>query len=309
VSRSSSKARGSWLRSPLSAGLSIGREQLGYVELGRAGQKWAVRRARQAPIESRLFVGDASVSTGVASLVSAVRAALDGQSPPFGPLHVSVPDAAVRWSLFELDALPGSRAAQDAFVKFRMGRDLGETHCRYTSQVLGRGSGTKQWLLGLALEEGWYQIVEQALRQSGLRAWSLSASAFRRFNFHHPRVTTRSGALVTLEPDTWSLAIWDAAGLLRHLRSQWRADDLDEREIALEIERSILGYAHGESGRTVEQIWVSAGVGTPELMSLLNARAHRACEVLEMTGALDEATPALPDFPAREAALAAALQA
>ena len=309
MSRSSSKGRGPWLGSPLSAGLTIGRDQLGYVELGRSGQKWGLRRATQAPIESRLFVGDASVPTGVAALVLAIRAALDGQPPSFGPLHVSVPDAAVRWSLFELDALPGSRAAQDAFVKFRMERDLGEAKCRYTSQALGRGSGGKQWLLGLALEEGWHQVVEDALRQTGLRAWSLSANTFRRFNLHHPRITTHSGALVTLEPDTWSLAIWDAGGLLRYLRSQWRADDLDEREIALEIERSILGYAHGESGRTVEQIWVCAGLGTPELISLLNARTHRACEVLEFTDALDEAAPPLPDFPARAAALAAALQA
>jgi hypothetical protein len=294
VSRSSSKGRGPWLGSPLSAGLSIGREQLGYVELGRSGQ-------------SRLFAGDVSASS--AALVLAVRTALGDQPPSFGPLHVSIPDAAVRWGLFELDAMPGSRAAQDAFVKFRMGRDLGETKCRYTSQVLGRGSSGKQWLLGLALEESWYQMVEQALRQTGLRAWSLNANALRRFNLHHARITTHSGALVTLEPDTWSLAIWDAGGLLRYSRSQWRADDLDEGEIAVEIERSIVGYVHSESGRTVEQIWVCAGAGTRELTSLLNARTHRACEVLEVTDSLDEATWSSPDSAAHAAALAAALQA
>jgi hypothetical protein len=295
-------ASASGFATPHAAGLSVGREHVSYVEITKTAQKWGLRRVGEARINGRLFAGETSASA--AALVPALTAAVGDRAPRFGPLHVSVPDAAVRVSLFELDAVPASRAAQDAFVEFRMGREPGATRCRYVSQPLGRGAGGKQFLLGLALEERWYLAIEGALQATGLRAWSLNANGLRQFNLHHAQICARSGALVTLEPDTWSLVIWDAGGLLRYSRAQWRVDELDANEISAEIERSILGYVHSESGRAVDQIWVCAGTGAAELTELLNARVSTPCQVLNTAGYLGTAQDVLR----YEAALAAALQ-
>lgn len=288
------------------AGLSVGREHVSYVEIAKTAQKWGLRHLGAARINGRLFTEETSAAAAVAALVPALTTALGDRPPKFGPLHVSVPDAAVRVSLFELDAVPPSRAAQDAFVEFRMGRESGEAKYRYVSQSLGRAAGGKQFLLGLALEERWYLAIEGALQEAGLRAWSLSANGLRQFNAHHARLCGRSGVLVTLEADTWSLVIWDAGGLLRYSRAQWRLDEGDTQEIAAEIERSIIGYVHSENGRTVDQIWICAGTGSAELTEILNARANTPCQVLSVGEHLgmDLARDALRC----EAALAAALQ-
>ena len=287
---------------PHAAGLSVGREHVSYVEIAKTAQKWGVQHLGEAKINGRLFAGETSAAA--AALASALTAAQGDRAPRFGPLHISVPDAAVRMSLFELDAVPAARAAQDAFVEFRMARESGATRYRYVSQPLGRGKSGKHLLLGLALEERWHLAIETALQETGLRAWSLNANGLRQFNLHHEHIRARGGALVTLEPDTWSLLIWDAGGLLRYSRAQWRVEELESQEIAAEIERSILGYVHGESGRAVDQIWVCAGTGTAELTELLNARASTPCQVLNTAGYLGTAQ----DILRYEAALAAALQ-
>lgn len=299
----SNSGRASGFATPHAAGLSVGREHVSYVEIAKTAQKWGVRHVGDAKINGRLFAGETSASA--AALVPALTAAVGDRAPRFGPLHVSVPDAAVRVSLFELDAVPASRTAQDAFVEFRMSRESGATKYRYVSQPLGRAKSGKHFLLGLALEEKWYLAIETALQEAGLRAWSLNANGLRQFNLHHEQIRERGGALVTLEPDTWSLLIWDAGGLLRYSRAQWRVDELDAKEIAAEIERSILGYVHSENGRAVDQIWVCAGTGTAELTELLNARASTPCQILNTAGYLGTAQDVLR----YEAALAAALQA
>ncbi len=297
-------ANASGFATPCAAGLSVGREHVSYVEIAKTAQQWGLRHVGEARINGRLFTGETSAS--VAALVPALTAAVGDRAPRFGPLHVSVPDAAVRVSLFELDALPASRAAQDAFAEFRMGREPGATRYRYVSQPLGRAAGGKQFLLGLALEERWYLAIEGALKEAGLRAWSLNTNGLRQFNLHHEKIRVRSGALVTLEPDTWSLVIWDAGGLLRYSRAQWRVDELDANEIAAEIERSIIGYVHSETGRAVDQIWVCAGTGTSELTELLNTRASTPCQVLDTAEHLG--VGGAQDVLRYEAALAAALQ-
>lgn len=310
-----------WFAARGAAGLSVGRGHVSYVEIARTAQKWDLRHIGHARTNGRPFAAETSSSAAASApalsqvvdpvpspsaLVAALREAVGDRAPRFGPLHVSVPDAATRMNLFELDAVPASRAAQDSFVEFRMGRESGPTRYRYVSQPLGRANSGKQLLLGLALEERWHLAIEGALKQAGLRAWSLNANGLRQFNLHHARICARSGALVTLEPDTWSLAIWDAGGLLRYSRAQWRVDGLDAQEIAAEIERSIIGYVHGESGRTVDQIWVCAGTDTPELTELLNTRASTPCQVLSTVEHLG--TGVDQDALQCEAALAAALQ-
>lgn len=302
--RAANGSRASGFATPGAAGLSVGREHVSYIEIAKTGRKWGLRHVGEAKIDGRLFAEETSMLAS--SLVPALTAAVGDRARRFGPLHVSVPDAVVRVSLFELDALPASRAAQDAFVEFRMARDAGATRYRYASQPLGRGNSSKQFLLGLALEERWHLAIEGALKAAGLRAWSLNANGLRQFNLHHEHIIGRSGALITLEPDTWSMVIWDASGLLRYSRAQWRVDAVDAQEIAAEIERSILGYVHSENGRSVDQIWVCAGVDTAQLTELLNARASTPCQLLNAAEFLGVGTG--QDLLRCEAALAAALQ-
>ena len=279
------------------AGLAIGRDYLGVAE--RAAGK--ARAMAELPLATPLFVGAPSAAARE-TLARALREIAGGLARRYLPLHVSLPDALVRWAVFELDELPGAHRAQLELAAFRFSRQgLNGKHA-YTCQPLG-DEGGKRLLLGMAADAGWLALVDETLQAAGIMPWTISANACRQFNAFHDEITRSSGALVALAPDAWSLSVWDARARPRYIRGRWRSAAAGYDDIALEVERSILAYVHAHPEREVARLFVAGGEETFALKRALDARLREPCSAL---AAEAEAGTHCP--PSAPVALAAALE-
>lgn len=286
------------------AGIAIGRDYVGVAQLAAADGGWRVQALTEERLEVPLFAGVPGPQAG-AALARALAGQGAGLKDRYVPLHVSIPDAAVHYGTFELDQLPGNRAAQLDLVQLRFAR-LGVNGNRvYACQPLARAAGS-HLLFGMALDGAWQRVVSEALAQSGLVPWSMNANICRQFNRFHDRCTQTSGALLALSPDSWSLWLWDAEGRPRHARARWRTGSSDHAEIALEVERTMLAYVHSHPQQSVARVFVVAGGEGAPMGDALDARLREACTRLPG----EEGAAGMPAKPAGSAALsiAAALE-
>jgi hypothetical protein len=259
-----------------SAGLAIGRDYVGFAAVLPARGGWRAQALAEARLETPLFSG-APAPEARAALAAALRKLGRGVARRFVPVHVSVPDAAVQWGMFELEEMPKASAAQLDLARLRFSRQgLNGGHACACQRLPG-GAG-KELLLGMALDEGWRRCISDSLDDAGVRAWSLSANVCRRFNRFHEQLAQTSGALVALAPDAWSLLLWDELGRPRYARARWRAaPGADHAEIALEVERSILAFVQGAGERTVARVFTAAGDETAAMAAALDARMREPC--------------------------------
>jgi len=263
-----------------SAGFIVGRDYLGFAHLAAADGKRQVRALSEAKLDARLFSGAPSAHAA-AALAEALQKFSAGVTRRYLPVHVSLPDAAVNWATFELDQMPKTRAAQLDLVRFRFGRQGVNGSRVFACQPLER-DGDKHLLFGMASDEAWQSVVDQAFARAGIVIWSVSANVCRQFNCFHDRLAQASGSLVTLARDAWALWLWDSQGRPRYARSRWRAGPDDHADIALEVERSILAYVHGPKERTVSQVYTVAGDETAAMADALDARMRAPCVRLSL---------------------------
>jgi len=258
-----------------SAGIAIGRDYVGFAHLVAADSGWRAQALAETKLDTPLFAG-APALQAAAVLTAALQTVAGSLKGRYLPVHVSLPDAVVRVATFELDQMPKTRAAQLDLVRLRFGRlGMNGAHI-YACQQLER-DGNKYLLFGMAGEDAWQRFVSEALARAGVVAWSLSANVCRQFNGFHDRLTQASGALVALAPDAWSLWLWDSQGRPRYARSRWRSGPEDHADIALDVERSILAYVHGEAKRTVTRVFAVAGDETDSMAGALDARLREPC--------------------------------
>jgi hypothetical protein len=290
----------------VSAGLVIGRDYAGLALVSVAGDGLLVQELAETRFESSLFVGMPGAEA-TAALTTALKTVAAGIAGRYLPLHVSLPDAAVRLAIFELDELPQAQAAQQELVQWRFVRDaVGGSPGVSASQEMGR-EGDKYLLLGMSMDKAWQRCIAVALAQAGLVAWSLSANACRQFNRYHDLLTTGSGALAVYSMDAWALLLWDEQGRVRHARARWRAEADNDAEIAAEVERSILAYVHGASNRTVERVHVVVDGTGAGLVAALDARLREPCLRLSADAGLEFASAVNRGFGSAGLSLAAAL--
>jgi hypothetical protein len=257
-----------------SAGLAVGRDYVGFAHVVAAGGGWQARIVSEERLTMPLFSGAPSQQTS-AALAEALKVFPAGLKRSYLPVHVSLPDAAVRVATFELDQMPKTHAAQLDLVRLRFAR-LGVNGAHvFACQPLAR-EGDKHLLFGMAGEGAWQRLVGEALARAGIVAWSLNANACRQFNCYNERLARASGALVAQAPDSWSLWVWDDEGRPRYARSQWRGGKGDHAEIAAEVERLILAYVHGDPRRTVTQVFV-VGDEDNAMAAALDARLREPC--------------------------------
>jgi hypothetical protein len=255
------------------AGLAIGREHVGFARLAASGL-----RVSEAKLATPLFRGAPSPQAKDA-LAEALRSLASDLKRRFVPLHVSVPDAAVRWATFELDQMPRTQATRLELARFRFERQGGsEAAC--ACQPLGRDIG-KPLLFGMAIDAAWRRCIAEALAKAGLRAWTLNPNACRQFNRFHERLTQASGALVALAPDAWSLWLWDERGRPRYVRARWRVAREDHTEIAQEVERSILAYVQAGAERDVARVFIAANGEIEAMAAALDGRLREPCSRLQ----------------------------
>jgi hypothetical protein len=261
-----------------SAGLVVGRDYVGFAHVVSAGGGWQARVVSEERLAAPLFAGSPTPQAS-AALAEALKAFPADLKRGYVPVHVSLPDAAVRVATFELDQMPKTHAAQLDLARLRFGRlGVNGGHV-FACQPLAR-DGDKHLLFGMAGEDAWQRLVGEALSRAGIVAWSLSANACRQFNCYNERLAGASGALVALAPDYWALWVWDAEGRPRYARSQWRGGKGDHPEIAAEVERLILAYVHGDLRRTVTQMFVVAGDEAGAMAAALDARLREPCAKL-----------------------------
>jgi hypothetical protein len=266
-----------------SAGLALGRDYAAFAEVAASGR---VTELREVAFDSPLF-GAAPFPAAANALDRALQIFSKSIQRRYLPLHVSVPDPLVHWSVFELDELPSARAAQHELVAFRFSRQGLNGGHRYACQPLGREAG-KHLVLGMATDGAWHELIAAALARAGLVAWTINANACRQFNAFHDRLVEASGALVAAAPDAWSLTLWDGEGRLRYARGRWRSGSSDA-EIAAEVERAILAYVHADPAREVSRIFV---VGEAAVADALDARMRAPCERLSFHETLAGSRPA-----------------
>ena len=292
------------LRPSATAGIAIGSDYVGFACVDTKKGRREVRLFEEK-LGSRLFHG-APAPQAAEALAKALGRLAGSLAKRYLPVHVSLPDALVRWTVLELEQLPASRAAQLALVAFRFARQGLEGAQVHACQPLGPDGG-KELVLGMAAHAGWHALVSEALERAGIVAWSINANACRQFNLFHERLAGESGALVALAPDAWGLWLWDAQGRVRHARGRWRTGNDDHDEIALEVERSILAYVHGDPARTVARVFAAAGAESAALARALDGRLREACVRLSIAD-LKFDIPADQDPATAALSIAAALE-
>ncbi len=260
-----------------SLGIALGTREIFVVRLVATRQQWFLDWSRREKLSIPLFQGAPGVETA-AALTAALTKACGAAARAFIPVHVALPDPVTAVSVFELEELPAARVAQQALVQWRFAREVygDDRPLSCASQSLGQHDG-KHLLLGMALDTPWLDSLHQAFRDAGIVPWSLSPAGCCRFNRFHPLLTAeaRSGALVSLDLDTWTLSLWDGDGRLRWLRGRWRDETFADGgydAIAVEAERFILSYVHSGSRRHIERVYVAGGDETVELTAALDRR-------------------------------------
>lgn len=258
-------------------GIALGKHELFAVRLVSTRQQWLLDWSRREKLAVPLFQGAPGAET-TAALTAALTNVCGAAARAFVPVHVALPDPMTAVSVFELEALPASRAAQQALVQWRFAREVygDDRPLICASQALGQHNG-KQLLFGMALDTPWFECLRQAFRGAGIVPWSLSPATCCRFNRFHSLLTAeaRSGALVALDPDAWTLSLWDGEGRLRWLRGRWRdgaSANTVYDDIAVETERFILSYVHSGDDRHIERVYVAGGDETPALTEALDRR-------------------------------------
>ncbi len=281
-----------WSTGPkASIGIAIGRREICAVHAvpGKAGaRRYTIH---SAPLACELFGGPptSAAESALASALTDVAAEAKGK---FIPCHVALPDPTMIFSVLALDALPKSEKQRRELVRWRLAKEYttGDAALDGVYQALGAEQG-KHLLLGQAMDQAWRQCIRQALRRAGVTPWSMNMGAGYRFNQFHDRLTSdkRGAALIALNPDSWSVLIWDAAARPRLARARWRAtaDGTTAYEaIALEAERSILSYVRADQGNPVSSVYVTGGAS--ELAGFIAALAQRlreGCLPLALHGA------------------------
>ncbi|HXL73750.1 MAG TPA: hypothetical protein VN963_09010 [bacterium] len=272
-------------------GLALGRKALWAVRrLEKEGSPW-VEKCQRIPLDSPLFTGSPSPES-----VGALTKALNGLDHPkkgsYQTFQVALPDPLTRFEVFELEKVPAAGKPLREFLawRFHQGRE-GEALV-FTHQVFGQAEG-KNLLLCLAVEEEWMKVLNESLSQSGLRVSFIDSALSYRFNFYHDLFAqnTGGGALVTLEPDYWSLGIWDETPRLRYGRSKWwnkeikNPGDIPFKEILLEVERTLRSYVYSAKGRNVPTLFLLAPPPWREpLLKIFREGTGGNCSALNLSG-------------------------
>lgn len=279
-------------------GLSIGRDYLRAARVSAVEKGLHVDWVMEERLPARLFAGGVSAEIQ-AALTAAVGKLCASAKNSYLPVQVGLPDPAVSALVFELDTLPKERQAQLDLVRWRLAKSLhlDENKIECAAQPLG-SEDDKQLLFGLATDKAWLQCVKQALKEAGVVAAIIDMDACHRFNRFYSLLTAekQDGALVYIDPDAWSLTIWDSQGRLRFIRSRWREDAPSQalvaecQEIATEVERAIRAYGRPGAARAVAHVFITGSENdAARLTAILDERMHGQPRMLaQAEGFLDE---------------------
>lgn len=283
-------------------GLTLGRDGLTALETVGADEKARVLSHQFFPLPAPLFTAPPSPEA-LTALSSVLAGLFREKEDHYYTLQVSLPDPAAQWEVFELEQVPAAGNATDEFLRWRFQSDAQEkTSRRFRSQKLGVESG-RQLLLGVGLDTAWLEAIEGALERSGARVSLLDVAFHHRFNLlckiYGP---AGPGALLTLEKDYWSLAVWDGQVRPRLLRSKWWEHNAGPSSptleaLAWEAERTIRSYVYSTPGRSVERLFLMAPEPWMEkALEVLFDHTGGKAEALSFDGLFSPEGPAHPSL-------------
>lgn len=264
------------------AGLYLGRTGMCAVVMARGKSGWEELSARTAVLAGPLFEGDPTpaIASGLAQALRAVGTDFIGG---FVPLRVMLPDSAVRYATFELDAIPPREKVRQELLRWRFSRDMQriEDSIACVGQPIGAHRG-KRLLFSQAMDRNWVDCLRGAFKEAGLTPWVLNAAAAYRHNLHYESFAPTGGVLVTIDPDSWGFQLWDAEKRLRYVRSRWRVPAMDYELIADEVEHGVRAHSQIADGYRIERLYI-AGVPeeVQELRQALDRRLHQSISCLE----------------------------
>lgn len=299
-----------------SVGIAIGRREVCMVH-AMLGEKGAhIQAIETAPLSDAMFAGSPTPALESNLAAAFIKVAASAREK-FIPCHVALPDPTARFAVFELDELPTSEKTRIELVRWRFAKESSRENqvfdCAY--QEFSQENG-KHLLLGQAVDSAWLRCIKQALRRADITPWSLNQGACYRFNQFHDRfVKEKHGAaMVMLDPDSWTVFLWDAAARPRLVRARWRTrtdktiEDYDE--IALEAERSILSYVRSGKEGSVTRVYAASHARELErLATALDRRLREKCLPLMAPSADSEAGRKIGDHGLASLSLAAAVTA
>lgn len=273
-------------------GIAIGAHHVSAAYAAVSGQvrrvEWAKRKELTVP-----FFCNGRTDEHAKVLGAALAELCAPVAHSYIPIYVALPDPLVNFTVFELDQLPAGARAQAELVRWRFAKEAYGNGRAFacTNQYLGQAQD-KHLLLGLAIDQSWLDVVQQASVHAGVVFWGTNMAACYQHNRFHSvfTQTKQGGALIVLDESAWTLSLWDAEGRLRFVRSRWRngvgADFYDT--VASESERVVLAYARGESERAVARLYLVADVAEANaLTAVLNQRLKDEVVVLPVTHGLE----------------------
>lgn len=291
-------------------GLAIGAQEVVACQVLREAGVWRVTTLNTEVTPLSLYKDSpaADIAQRLTPVLARVTAAAAGRCVP---LNVVIPDPAISMAMLELETLPKTGADQKALSDWHFrkmwppGTDLA---C--IVKEMGK-SDTKHYLLAASMARAWLDGLVCACHAAQVVPTRWQSAVVYRFGRFEAQLRRegRDGVLLSVDTSFWSLLIWDAQGRTRHLRSRWR-DPLVANEaetIAVETERAIRAYVHGEHGRRIDALHL---LGESEVANrvaaLLETRMQNACVRLSPLAGVDIA-PGISLTPDAAMAITAAI--
>ncbi|MDH5206759.1 MAG: hypothetical protein OEW36_13960 [Hylemonella sp.] len=265
-------------------GIAIGRRELAAVVVAGGGAPEPLALQCET-LAAQLFDAPPGAAAEDA-LVQALRAVSASWRDAFAAVHVALPDSVLRSAVLELDQLPAKASLRQALLRWRLAKQWQRSEDSLDCRSVALGpDGTQQLLFGQGGDQAWLACVRRALARAGVRAWSLNAAAVHRFNAFHDTLAAAPGALLTLDPDDWSLLLWDEQGRLRQLLTRLRPRQPAAEAapaIADEVERAILTYVQAAAGRQVLRLHLAGDhADVAALAAVFDARMREPARPLQ----------------------------
>lgn len=203
------------LESELRVGISISRSKMCAVAVSGHEAHPKIIRTQYSTIESPLFVHDVD-GRGARSLHKSMQTLIEGITPEACPIHVAIPDLAVRSTTFELDALPKSRSTLTSLACWRMAKEFGGSEDEFECQINVLGVEQKKHLVYVqAGDRYWLDQIRSALKLRNAMPWIINSASFFRYNSLNDKGIAHSSAMLSIDDDCWTLLGWDTNNRIR----------------------------------------------------------------------------------------------
>ena len=270
-------------------GLVLGRNSLLATQFEFEGGSHRIINIAEELFQFPLFSAAAPSAENRETLCLAMQRLASKIPQLYWPLQIALPDPAVILQIMEFDSVPKSVKDREAIALFRLGKELpGLPSMRCSTQLLGE-EHSKELLMSNFVQESWLDCIEEACQKAGYVPSVIDTGISFIFNrcYEVIRSAEGGGALISIEPDAWSILFWDVRKRPRFIRSRWReipsSCDEELELIAIDIERLTMSYALRVPECKIGKILICASVSEFDLLaSGLNERMHISCELLDL---------------------------